>query len=110
MPGGPPCTLVKREVHFSSAAMTRDAALTQTRTAAPSGLRLGERLRPLRVAAGLSHSELARARFSKEYGPQTDRAQTPPPPATAPRRPAPPRGGARTRPHLPPTPPRPPPP
>src|SRR5437762_921376 len=39
--------------------MTRDAALTTGRTAAPSGLRVGERLRQLRVASGLTQSELA---------------------------------------------------
>ena len=77
MPGETPCTLVKREVHFTSA-MTRDAALTQTRTAAPSGLRLGERLRQLRVAAGLTQSELAGERFSKEYVSQIERGKTRP--------------------------------
>src|SRR5712671_5020486 len=78
MPRGTPCTLVKREVHFTPAAMTRDAALTQTRTAAPSGLRLGERLRQLRVAAGLTQSELAGERFSKEYVSQIERGKTRP--------------------------------
>src|SRR3954465_13706294 len=58
--------------------MTRDAALTQTRTAAPSGLRLGERLRQLRVAAGLTQSELAGDRFSKEYVSQIERGKTRP--------------------------------
>src|SRR3954451_14554825 len=58
--------------------MTRDAALTQTRTAAPSGLRLGERLRQLRVAAGLTQSDLAGDRFSKEYVSQIERGKTRP--------------------------------
>src|SRR5258706_4934940 len=58
--------------------MTRDAALTQTRTAAPSGLRLGERLRQLRVAAGLTQSDLAGERFSKEYVSQIERGKTRP--------------------------------
>src|ERR1700688_430505 len=58
--------------------MTRDAALTQTRTAAPSGLRLGERLRQLRVASGLTQSELAGERFSKEYVSQIERGKTRP--------------------------------
>src|ERR1700716_1572141 len=60
--------------------MTRDAALTQihTRTAAPSGLRLGERLRQLRGAAGLTQSELAGERFSKEYVSQIERGKTRP--------------------------------
>ena len=45
--------------------MTPDAALAHTRTAAaPSGIRLGERLRQLRVAAGLTQSDLAGERFS----------------------------------------------
>ncbi len=78
MPGGTGCTLVKREVHFPLPPMTRDAALTQTRTAAPSGLRLGERLRQLRVAAGLTQSELAGERFSKEYVSQIERGKTRP--------------------------------
>ncbi len=58
--------------------MTRDAALTQTRTAAPTGLRLGERLRQLRVAAALTQSELAGERFSKEYVSQIERGKTRP--------------------------------
>src|SRR6266853_1350192 len=77
MPERTACTLVKCEVHFTPA-MTRDAALTQTRTAAPSGLRLGERLRQLRVAAGLTQSELAGERFSKEYVSQIERGKTRP--------------------------------
>src|SRR5258706_12518042 len=77
MPGRTACTLVKCEVHFIP--MTRDAALTQTRTAAPSGLRLGERLRQLRVAAGLTQSELAGGPLSKEYVSQIGRGKTPPP-------------------------------
>jgi tetratricopeptide (TPR) repeat protein len=58
--------------------MTRDAALTSSRTAAASGLRLGERLRQLRVAAGLTQSELAGERFSKEYVSQIERGKTRP--------------------------------
>src|ERR1700730_7501749 len=79
MPGKTPCTLVKREVHFTPLPpMTRDAALTQTRTAAPTGLRLGERLRQLPAAAGLTQSELAGERFSKEYVSQIERGKTRP--------------------------------
>src|SRR5713226_7501866 len=78
MPGWTPCTLVKREVHFTHA-MTPDAALAHTRTAAaPSGIRLGERLRQLRVAAGLTQSDLAGERFSKEYVSQIERGKTRP--------------------------------
>src|SRR6476661_10160713 len=58
--------------------MTRDAALTTGRTAAPSGLRVGERLRQLRVASGLTQSELAGERFSKEYISQIERGKTRP--------------------------------
>src|SRR5262249_7038680 len=58
--------------------MTRDAALTQTRSAVTGGLGLGERLRQLRVAAGLTQSELAGDRFSKEYVSQIERGKTRP--------------------------------
>src|SRR5919206_1170327 len=51
----------------------------QPRTAPqPSGLRLGERLRQLRVAAGLTQSDLAGERFSKEYVSQIERGKTRP--------------------------------
>src|SRR5947209_16805441 len=50
----------------------------RTRQSAPSGLRLGERLRQLRVAAGLTQSELAGDRFSKEYVSQIERGKTRP--------------------------------
>src|ERR687886_1276362 len=43
-----------------------------------SGNRLGERLRQLRVAAGLTQSELAGERFSKEYVSQIERGKTRP--------------------------------
>ncbi len=42
------------------------------------GVRLGERLRQLRVAAGLTQSELAGERFSKEYVSQIERGKTRP--------------------------------
>jgi tetratricopeptide (TPR) repeat protein len=44
----------------------------------PSGLRLGERLRQLRVSAGLTQSDLAGERFSKEYVSQIERGKTRP--------------------------------
>ena len=44
--------------------------------------RLGDRLRQLRVAAGLTQSELARDRFSKEYISQIERGKTRPTPET----------------------------
>jgi tetratricopeptide (TPR) repeat protein len=52
---------------------------TQTRTSVgPNGARLGERLRQLRVAAGLTQSDLAGERFSKEYVSQIERGKTRP--------------------------------
>jgi transcriptional regulator with XRE-family HTH domain len=57
---------------------TRDAALRTDRPAVTSGLRLGERLRQLRVGAGLTQSELAGDRFSKEYVSQIERGKTRP--------------------------------
>jgi transcriptional regulator with XRE-family HTH domain/Tfp pilus assembly protein PilF len=43
-----------------------------------AALRLGERLRQLRVAAGMTQSELAGERFSKEYVSQIERGKTRP--------------------------------
>src|ERR671935_137443 len=63
--------------------ITRTTATAQQRaTAAQAGLRLGERLRQLRVAAGLTQTELAGDRFSKEYVSQIERGKTKPTPAT----------------------------
>src|SRR6201987_5835610 len=56
--------------------MARDTALRSQATS--SALRLGERLRQLRVAAGLTQSELAGERFSKEYVSQIERGKTRP--------------------------------
>ena len=53
-----------------------DAALR--RQAVPSALGLGERLRQLRVAAGLTQTELAGDRCSKEYVSQIERGKTRP--------------------------------
>src|SRR5919201_609430 len=58
--------------------MTKDTVLRSGAAAAPTGLRLGERLRQLRVAAGLTQSELAGERFSKEYVSQIERGKTRP--------------------------------
>ncbi len=44
----------------------------------PRGSALGDRVRQLRVAAGLTQSELARERFSKEYISQIERGKTRP--------------------------------
>jgi len=57
--------------------MTQDT-FTPGRASAHSGLRLGERLRQLRVAAGLTQSDLAGERFSKEYVSQIERGKTRP--------------------------------
>ena len=50
----------------------------QHRQSQPSGLRLGERLRQLRVAANLTQTDLAGERFSKEYVSQIERGKTRP--------------------------------
>jgi tetratricopeptide (TPR) repeat protein len=47
-------------------------------SAAQAGLRLGERLRQLRVAAGMTQTDLAGDRFSKEYVSQIERGKTRP--------------------------------
>ncbi|HET7138046.1 MAG TPA: tetratricopeptide repeat protein [Gaiellaceae bacterium] len=56
----------------------RAARASTTRQAAPRIPRLGERLRQLRVAAGLTQTELAGDRFSKEYISQIERGKTRP--------------------------------
>src|SRR3954467_11576441 len=64
----------------STSRMTENqTALThQSRTALQNGPRLGERLRQLRVAGGLTQSDLAGERFSKEYVSQIERGKTRP--------------------------------
>ena len=54
----------------------------QRASAAQAGLRLGERLRHLRVAAGMTQTDLAGDRFSKEYVSQIERGKTRPTPET----------------------------
>src|SRR3954453_10027976 len=56
----------------------RETASRTARRTSPEGLRLGERLRQLRVAAGLTQTELAGDRFSKEYVSQIERGKTRP--------------------------------
>ncbi|MHB8470647.1 MAG: tetratricopeptide repeat protein [Gaiellaceae bacterium] len=69
---------MKRQVDYLLQ-MTRDVELRSRRAApAPSGPGLGERLRQLRVAAGLTQSDVAGARFSKEYVSQIERGKTKP--------------------------------
>lgn len=50
----------------------------RTRRPLPQGPRLGDRLRQLRVAAGMTQSDLAGERFSKEYVSQIERGKTRP--------------------------------
>ena len=50
----------------------------QRGSAAQAGLRLGERLRQLRAAAGMTQTDLAGDRFSKEYVSQIERGKTRP--------------------------------
>jgi tetratricopeptide (TPR) repeat protein len=56
----------------------RDAAAPSTLTTRPGASGLGDRVRSLRVAAGLTQTELAGARFSKEYVSQIERGKTRP--------------------------------
>jgi tetratricopeptide (TPR) repeat protein len=59
--------------------MSRMSVTRQVRTAAqPGTARLGERVRQLRVAAGLTQTDLAGERFSKEYVSQIERGKTKP--------------------------------
>src|SRR5207249_11508370 len=59
--------------------MPRSSLTPQSRVSVqPAGSRLGERLRQLRVGAGLTQSDLAGERFSKEYVSQIERGKTRP--------------------------------
>ena len=63
--------------------MSEDDRLTPAaanRIAAQAASRLGERLRQLRVAAGMTQTDLAGDRFSKEYVSQIERGKTRPTP------------------------------
>lgn len=55
---------------------------TATQPASETGTRLGERVRALRTSAGLTQSQLAGERFSKEYISQIERGKTYPTQAT----------------------------
>src|SRR4051794_41859388 len=57
---------------------THPSTRTPADARAPRSSRLGERLRQLRVSAGLTQSELAGDRFSKEYVSQIERGKTRP--------------------------------
>src|SRR5215212_2038899 len=56
----------------------KPAAPAQSPSRQPVGIALGARLRELRIQAGLTQSELAGARFSKEYVSQIERGKTRP--------------------------------
>jgi tetratricopeptide (TPR) repeat protein len=58
--------------------MSRATRSTPQRAASQASRRLGERLRQLRVSAGLTQTELAGDRFSKEYVSQIERGKTRP--------------------------------
>src|SRR5437764_6300145 len=74
------CASVKYPFHFACRLMSsRLSATRQLRPAAqPGSARLGERVRQLRVAAGLTQTDLAGDRFSKEYVSQIERGKTRP--------------------------------
>src|ERR1700675_3143975 len=57
---------------------TREIRETRVTPALPRGSRLGERLRQLRVSSGLTQTDLAGERFSKEYISQLERCKTRP--------------------------------
>src|SRR5437588_333616 len=57
---------------------TLDQTCSSTPRIEVTGERLGERLRQLRIAAGLTQTELAGGRFSKEYMSQIERGKTRP--------------------------------
>src|SRR5438477_8722614 len=58
--------------------MSNQIRQTTTHRPAVHGTRLGERLRQLRVSAGLTQTGLAGERFSKEYVSQIERGKTRP--------------------------------
>src|SRR6266702_857752 len=58
--------------------MSNQIRQTTTHRPVVHGTRLGERLRQLRVSAGLTQTELAGERFSKEYVSQIERGKTRP--------------------------------
>jgi tetratricopeptide (TPR) repeat protein len=58
--------------------MNETSTAATRKASASSGARLGDRLRLLRVAAGLTQTELAGDRFSKEYVSQIERGKTRP--------------------------------
>jgi tetratricopeptide (TPR) repeat protein/DNA-binding XRE family transcriptional regulator len=73
------CSRYFREMTSPRAARgSYDSAAIAPRTPRATGPRIGERLRQLRVTAGLTQTELAGDRFSKEYISQIERGKTRP--------------------------------
>jgi tetratricopeptide (TPR) repeat protein len=70
--------MTSRAARGSTASATNGPAHAGARGSRPSGARLGERLRQLRVAAGLTQTDIAGDRFSKEYISQIERGKTRP--------------------------------
>src|SRR5687768_16218471 len=74
------CARLYSPVECVQARMTEITAITRSSSSAPA--RMGDRLRLLRVAAGLTQTELGGDRFSKEYVSQIERGKTRPTPDT----------------------------
>jgi tetratricopeptide (TPR) repeat protein len=70
--------MTSRAARGSTASASTGPASAGVRGPRPSGARLGERLRQLRVAAGLTQTDIAGERFSKEYISQIERGKTRP--------------------------------
>ncbi len=75
-----PCPFwgIARGRQFLHTSRTMSSRATRGTPAVARASRLGDRLRQLRIAAGLTQSELARNRFSKEYISQIERGKTRP--------------------------------
>jgi tetratricopeptide (TPR) repeat protein len=69
---------VKHVVYYPYVSDPTAIRQQQRASAAQAGLRLGERLRQLRVTAGMTQTDLAGDRFSKEYVSQIERGKTRP--------------------------------
>src|SRR5579862_4680791 len=67
-----------RFVRLRRMGLPQTLAVPGVSPAPPRGSRLGERLRQLRVSAGLTQTDLAGERFSKEYISQIERGKTRP--------------------------------
>src|SRR5262245_32072453 len=76
------CSQVKRHLYYVREVVELTSGTAGTvesvRAGAGTQTRLGERLRELRIAAGLTQTALAGERFSKEYVSQIERGKTRP--------------------------------